>query len=207
MRRILVIVAAVAAFTALVAPAASAGNWPESRLDAAASSVAGHPVQVWCESSWGDWVHAGDAESVDFAQILGFTAPSTSTAIFISPSLCETLHALLSFGPSKVGNYWGSLAVHVLVHESEHQAGHIDEGEADCAALAVDDSVAVQYFGYQTSEQQRYTVTVTHRTKRIVTVTQQSRYRTVPSEQLAEFHSFDHAWHAATSPAYQGGCS
>jgi hypothetical protein len=207
MKRILVMLAAVTAIAALTVPAASAGNWPDAGLDAAASSVAGHPVQVWCESSWGDWIHAGDAFSVDFDLVLGYTDPTASTMIYISPGLCETLHALLVFGPAKVGNYWGSLAVHALVHESEHQAGHVDEGETDCAALAVDDSAAVQFFGYQTSEQQPYTVTVRHKTKRTVTVTRQVRYRTAPSKQLAEFHAFDHAWHASAPAAYQGGCT
>lgn len=201
----------IACTVALIAVAgARAANWPDPRLDTAASQVAGHPVQVWCEDSVSYWVHVGDSIGVDFGTVQGFTVPSQSTTVYITPQICRTLHALLGSGPNEVGNYWGSLAVHVLVHEAEHQAGHVDEGETDCAALTQDDAIAVAFFGYHNYDQIPTLVDVPHKatfkghvyrwkTTAIV-------MKVVPSVQLQDFHDWDHAWHSVAPPAYQGGC-
>jgi hypothetical protein len=194
----IVVVLAMAVF----AGKASAANWPDSSLDTAASSVAGHPVNVWCEASWADWIHAGDTAGEDWGLLIGFTDPSVPT-IYLQPTVCETLHVLVKRGPEQVGPYWGSLAIHALVHESKHQAGYLDEGQTDCAALAVDDQVAVQFFGYKKTDR----VTSWVKTRRHGRTVYAKKISTVPSRQLALFHAWDHAWHAASPPEYQGGCT
>lgn len=206
MKYVLLVAVALLVFAA----DARAANWPDPALDAAATKVAGHPVQVWCEASEGDWIHNGDSIGVDFGTVQGFTLPSQSTVIYVTPQICRTLHALLRVGPNEVGNYWGSIAVHVLVHEAEHQAGHVDEGETDCAALTQDDAIAVAFFGYHNYDQYPSLVDVPHK---VVYKGHTIRWKSttvvmkvIPSLQLQSFHDWDHAWHAAAPPAYQGGC-
>ena len=105
MHRKIIVVAVVAVAGFVLASSAAASNWPSGRLDTAASAVAGHPVQVWCEENWGDWIHLGDDYSEDFSYLMGFTFPS-EPIVYINPAHCETLHALL--GGSQVGSYHSS---------------------------------------------------------------------------------------------------
>ena len=132
---------------------------------------------------------------------MGFTYLGTPT-LYLQPTVCETLQVLSRYGPAEVGPYWASQAVHTLVHESKHQAGIRDEGETDCAALAVDDDVAVKYFGYKRTDR----VTSWVKTKRNGRTVYVKKVSTVPSRELARFHSWDHAFHASLPPAYQGNC-
>jgi hypothetical protein len=193
----------VALALALVAPAA-AGNVPNSQLDAAASAVAGKPVTVWCESHWSEWIHTGDSVEKDWSSLGGFTILS-EPIVYLSPDICETLHALLRYGDD-VGSYHASVAIHVLVHEAVHQTGIENEGETDCKALALDRQVALDHFGYSETEPQQYIAKTVKRVKGKRVTTYAVRTRQVPSRRLADFSSWTLAWHKAAPAEYQGAC-
>jgi len=209
----------------VVASSAAAANWPDSRLDAAATAAAGKPVAVWCEDSWADWIHVGDDQSVDFSDVLGFAVPSVTNTIYIGPTQCENLHLLLDAGTAQVGPALASRAVHTLVHESLHVGLNSgDESLVDCTALKQDDDIAVQFFGFHKTDTVTSTkvvpvtktvavkqmrkgklAVVGHKTvvtgyKTVTTTTQ------VPSQLLAAFHADDLAWHKSTPPEYQTDC-
>jgi hypothetical protein len=200
MKRALIIVAAVAAIAAFAAPAVSAASAPDSRLDALASSIAGHPVTVWCESSWGDWIHTGDSINVDFSDLLGFTN-QTSTTIYISPGVCETWHVLLNNSYIDSGDFWTALAIHTLVHESVHQRGIADEGAADCTALQLDPAVDGKFVA-PTFTVSRQVAVGSGKNRRIVT-----RKVTVANQDYQRVVAWQHFFHKTAPPEYQGGCS
>jgi hypothetical protein len=193
----------------LTAGTASAENWKDNRLDTVASQIAGKPLAVHCESSWYEWINAGEEQAEDWSVLAGFTFIS-EPVVYISPDLCETLHALLELGPRGVGVYHVAAAVQTLVHEAVHQRGVSNEGETDCTALSLVDDVAVRTFGYRRTERVPYTVTTTTRRKvggRWVTSRIQAvRYRQQPSQTLKDFHAMAVAWHKAAPPEYQGTC-
>jgi hypothetical protein len=206
-RLITLALACTAALT--TAGIASAGNWEDDRLDAAASQIAGKPLDVHCEDSWYEWINAGEEAGEDWSVLAGFTYVS-EPVVYIAPDLCDTLHALLDLGPRGVGVYHAAAAVQTLVHEAVHQRGVTDEGDTDCTALTLVDDVAVRHFGYKRTERVPYTVTTTTRRKvggRWVTSRSQAvRYRQQPSQTLKDFHSMAVAWHKAAPPEYQGDC-
>jgi hypothetical protein len=186
---------AVAA-TALAATA-SASNAPDARLDQLATKVAGHPVSVWCESSWQDWV---DVERLlpGSPDLYGFTIPTHSNVVYLQPTVCETLHVLLANNYYDTGDYWTAIAIHTLVHESLHQKGFADEGATDCAALALDPSVDAQFVPetYTSSKWVRMK-------KRLV-----RRKVTAANPDFARLVSWQHWFHNnAFPPEYRGGCS
>lgn len=211
MLRHLIVVVAVVLATATTATATPQANWPEPKLDAVASQIAGKPVAVWCEDNWGDWIHAGDSISEDWSYVNGFTFIDRPT-VYLAPSVCETLHALVRLpGTGDVGLYHAALAIHVLVHEAVHQRGIANEGETDCTALALLRDVAVQHFGFTATERQAYTVTTTRRVKvgkrKFATVRNTAvRYREVESPRLVRLVEFGKAWHEAAPAEYQGTC-
>jgi hypothetical protein len=193
---------------ASTAVAASKGDWPDSRLDAAAASVAGHPVQVWCEGSWGDWIHAGDQQGVDFGVVFGFTVIG-QPVIYIDPSECLTLHAMLA--NDFVGSFEVSIALLTLAHESVHQRGIADEGQAECTALPLVPGLAVNFFGYPETVPQTkivsYTKTVVRRIKgktyRFKVRSQKAVTVQVANPFLAYLATDALAWHRTLPPAYQ----
>lgn len=202
-------VALIAAFIAalgLLTGVANAGNNPDPRLDAAASYVAGKPVTVWCEESITDWVQWGQSAGQNFDFMEGFTYPTIPgySTIYLSPRVCLTLHALLDQGAENVGAYWGSLAVHTLVHESVHLlTGSADEHYVDCMALTKDADVAEQFFSWPTTET-IYNTVVVRKKHRIVAV--KSVGTNVTSPLLTAFNSFDQGWHDAAPAPYSGPC-
>lgn len=196
-----------AAAILLIAPAARAGNFSDSRLDAAASYVAGKPVTVWCEESITDWVQVGQSMGQDFDFTEGFTFPTIPnySTIYLAPNVCLTLHALLDQGAENVGAYWGSLAIHTLVHESVHLlTGSTDEHFVDCTALTKDADVAEKFFAWPTTEQVYHDVVVRNKKHRIVGVRTVST--SVTSPLLTAFTSFDQGWHDAAPAPYNGSC-
>lgn len=211
MLRHLIVLFALVLATAATASAAPAGNWPEPKLDAVASQVAGKQVAVWCEENWGDWIHAGDSVSEDWSYVDGFTFIGRPT-VYLAPSVCETLHALVRLpGAGDVGLYHAALAIHVLVHEAVHQRGIANEGDTDCTALALLGDVAVRHFGFTAKEREPYTVTTTRRVKvgkgKFATVRDTAvRFREVESPRLKRLLAFGHAWHEAAPEEYQGTC-
>ena len=193
----------------LTASTASAANWPDRRLDAVASHIAGKPLDVHCEASWYEWINAGEEQAEDWGLLAGFTVFS-EPVVYIAPDLCDTLHALLELGPRGVGVYHAAAAVQTLVHEAVHQRGVADEGQTDCTALSLVDDVAVRNFGYKRTERVPYTVTTTSRRKVngrwVRRQNKVVRYRAVPSQTLKDFHAMAVAWHKAAPPEYQGTC-
>jgi hypothetical protein len=204
----LALAACVLAVAAIPA-AASAANQPDSRLDAAASYVAGRSVSVWCESSAADWIHAGDAHSEDWSGVAGFSyplaGPPYDSWVFISPEQCHTLQLLLANpGTGDVGPAEASLAVHTLVHEATHLALHSgDEHLVDCTALTHDADVATRFFGIpQTDQQVRYLPV----RRNGHTVAMRRVVQSVPSAYLARFNTWDQAWHNNAPAPYSGAC-
>jgi hypothetical protein len=209
-RKIVVVaVAALAAFV-LASPAA-ASNWPSGDLDAAASAVAGHPVQVWCEENWGDWIHLGDDDGEDFSYLEGFTFPS-EPIVFINPAHCETLHALLD--GRQVGSYHSSIALLTLAHEAVHQRGVLDEGVTDCTALPLVPGLATDHFGVPRSVSKTrivsYTKTVVRRVNgrsvRVRVRAQKAVRVNIANPYLADLAAAARAWHRAAPAEYQGTC-
>ncbi len=152
----LLLIGAVLAALVVVGTAASA-NTPDPELDAAASFIAGHPVTVWCEMSWSDWL--GMTNGVD--GVPGFTRPPTPV-IYVDPQVCLTL-LLLAQGDD-TGTIYAGQALLTLAHESELQHGVTDEGAADCAALPYVATLATEFFGIGSTSYRTVTAT------RIVTV-------------------------------------
>jgi len=196
-------ISVLACLTLALAGTASAANWPDPNLDRVATSIAGHPVTVWCEGSWADWIHAGDHFQDDWSYLEGFTYPNTTDMnVYVNPEICETLHALLAGGPRLVGPYHASIAIHTLIHESEHQYGILNEAQADCAALANFKSVATNYFGYPLYD--THTRLVRMKVKGVYTYRPQN-YQTA-GQQLADAYTMAWAWHKNAPAAYQGVC-
>jgi hypothetical protein len=196
----LAIVATLCAFllAAAIAPApAFAANRSSARLDAVAADVAGHPVTVWCETSWASWLTTVAAEDpgsgVAAEDVNGFTTMDRPV-VYVSPRQCETLSAATEFGHQRVGSYYLASAMLTLVHEAVHQRGVTDEGVTDCTALSLLPRVATRFFGY-------------HATAR-VTVRSHGRLvqRTVTDPALTDLLAFAKGWHRSKPAAYQGRC-
>jgi hypothetical protein len=102
----------------------------EAELSAVASQLAGRPVTVHCQTMGQAFVDAGSE--------LGWVpwrADGTPEAwTLIKRDQCRALKAYL--GSDKAAPTPDQVvAVHVLTHEAMHLAGHIDEAEAECAAV------------------------------------------------------------------------
>ncbi|GEK23256.1 hypothetical protein [Cellulomonas xylanilytica] len=112
--------------------------WLEHRLEAAASEVAGVPVQVDCQS-------LGQA-FVDVGQELGYVrwgpdgVPERSTLIKVR--VCNDLRAWLASSTSDP-TLDQVVAVHVLTHETMHMVGIVNEARTECAAVQRDAATAV----------------------------------------------------------------
>jgi hypothetical protein len=196
---------------AIAAPLAQAGNWADSRLDATASQIAGKPINVWCESSWSDWIHAGDSVHENWDEVGGFTYLSEPT-IYVAPDSCFTLHALL--GRESVGTLYAAQAILVLAHEAVHQRGISDEGVTECTALPLVPSLAVSHFGIASTMRQTYATTVwksvrvkvggTTVTRKVST--RDVRSRVIPNPWLKQLAADAHRWHRTSPAEYQGNC-
>lgn len=190
------------------AAGALAGNAQDSRIDAIASSIAGHPVNVWCETDDVQWVGIESQFPPGF-EADGFTFIDTPT-VYLAPRICLNLHLMLDNGYAAAGPAWGALAIKVLIHEDVHQRGISDEAVTDCTALSEFQADAVKFFGVPATVSQTYAVgryvlvKVGPKTRRVRTkalVTQQ-----VPNPALAELYAWAVAWHKAMPAAYQGTC-
>lgn len=201
----------------LVAPAAAlastASNWPDSRLDAVATSVAGHPVSVWCESSDQDWVSA--EQEIGSPDLDGFTFQGMATpTVFVAPHVCATLHYILQFGYQATGLLWDAEAIETLIHESVHQRGITDEAVTDCTAMPLVEGYAISSFGFpamvtQTtyravSKSVRVKTGRTFKTTHYTTTVPVTS--TVRNPDLDVLGQFVQAWHKALPAQYQGVC-
>jgi hypothetical protein len=192
-----VTLAMLSTLAAVLAGTASASNAPDARLDQIATTVAGHPVSVWCETSWQDWVDV-ERQLPDSPDLYGFTSPSRSNVIFVQPTVCETLHVLLDNSYYDTGDYWTAIALHTLVHESLHQRGISDEGATDCAALSIDPSVDSAFVS------KTYTYTRWVRVRNRVV----KRKITAANPDFTRVIAWQHWFHNnAFPPQYRGGCT
>src|SRR5215471_4079533 len=150
-RRVLaaaILVLVVAAVTAGAATASSRGNWNLDRINQVASSIAGHPVGVYCEDSNAEWVDVSRAFGGTGDGLMGFTwGPNVTdpfgnvNAIYLNPQSCVAFHIFDGEGwgtntaAADAGVFWLADAIIALTHESQHQAGVTDEGVAQCNAI------------------------------------------------------------------------
>lgn len=205
------IVLAVAVLALTFAGTATASNWPHAQLDNVATTVAGHPVNVWCESSWADWIHTGDTFGEDWSYLYGFTFQSTPV-VYVNPAVCGTLHAMLA--GSDVGTFHASVAILALAHESVHQRGVVNEGDTDCTALPLVPGLAADFFGVPRTVTRtrivRYTRTVVRRLSgrlvRIKVPALRTTQVSIRNPYLDELAASALAWHRSAPPQYQGTC-
>jgi hypothetical protein len=204
LRKLMVLLAAV--LVALAAStAATAGDWPNATFDAVATEVAGHPVHAYCEDSNWDWESLTHSVGIAGGDLYGF-APYGGNVLFVSPLICESLHIALEIGYQDAGLAHFSRALLVLIHESMHSRGIVDEGEADCTALPLVAPMAVKYFKVPQTVSQLRVVTrfrkVGKKRVKVQVVVQQQ----VPNPDLARLQAWAKAWHDAAPPAYRGNC-
>lgn len=160
MKRLLIIIIAA---LALAAPAAAA-NWPLAQLDQIGTALSGKPVNVWCEDSWLPWESFWAQFGQDGTYINGFTYSLTGSTLYLSPKICETLHAW--FNNEDVGTYHAAQAMLVLTHEAQHQRLHSnDEALVECNALKLFPSVATTYFRVPLTVSEQYLVSVVRKIK------------------------------------------
>lgn len=194
MRRLLLVVAILLAFSA--GGAAAAYQVPQ--LNAVASAVAGHSVIASCAADTREWVQFENAANFSI-EVDGFTQASQSNVIFLSPRVCQTLTALLTPQSQDVGPYWAALAIKTIIHESVHQRGVLDESVTDCTALSLVAQYAASSFGYAAKiKQTSYVKVKDGHFKRVV--------KTVPNPALARLVRWALAWHLAMPANYQGAC-
>jgi len=197
---LLIIVGAIVAGTDVSGASAA----PQDTLNAAASYVANRPVTVECISNL-NWIHYGQ----DFSDVEGLTFPTAGdpydTVVYIDQQECQELNEILTGNFGDVGPADSSEAIHTLVHEAVHLLLHsTDEHLVDCTALTQYDlPVAEQYFGISPSQQ---VVTHVPVRKHGRIVRWRTSTRSVPSEYLARFETYD-IWHHNNRPApYNGAC-
>jgi hypothetical protein len=178
---------------------ASAADWHLAKLDSVASSIAGHPVSVYCDSSQAEWVDVSRATSGAGDGLLGFTyGPNAvdpfgnSNTIYLNPTACTTFQTYAANGwgttlaARDAGMYWLGGAALTLVHESIHQSGNADEGQTECAAIKQLPTDLSTLFGVPT------TITV-----------HGSRVANPTYNRLLGWANF---WHKSTPPQYQAVC-
>ncbi len=109
-------------------------NAPNTTLDSIASEVAGHTAQVWCEQDATEW----DSLTTEVGLspfVAGFTNYSASNVVYLSPAMCSYLLYGLQVAPTYRPE--AAQALEVLLHESVHQRGVLDEWQTDCTALSL----------------------------------------------------------------------
>lgn len=198
------------ALVLMVAAIGARAQYGDVRLDNVATSVAGHPVSVYCYHDASEWV------GVEYAHALpteadGFTLVGRENIIYLAPRICDTLEAMLAPAiHDAVGPYMAGLALKVLLHESTHQYGVLDEGAADCNALALLRQYAVSSFGYtetvtvKVPRARTIKVKVGKVTKKVRTTVLVSAV--VPNPALDALSQWALTWHHALPANYQGGC-
>lgn len=203
----LALISAVVVLALSCAGTAVSANNPNPRLDAAASFVAGHPVTVWCETSWASWLQMTGGVS----DASGFTNPSQSSVVYVDPQVCLTFEMILAgSNVEDVGGSYTSQALLTLAHEAEHQKGLTDEGQTDCAALPLVPTLATQFFGVPKTITQTVTAyrTISVRVGKAKRRIRESYTKTVsaPNPYVTQLATDAEGWHKLKPPAYQGSC-
>jgi hypothetical protein len=196
------------------APQAAWGaNAPHQSFDAVASEVAGKPVVVHCEDdadAWQQMVRATFEPDPRSDLVVGFTQPSRSNIVYLSPRVCLSLHDALTSGVEAAGLKPFALGLQILAHEAVHQAGVVDEAETECRSLPLVLPLAVKYFGLKEKIVQRRIVLKT-RNYRVASKIIKLRVPTVVSvavanPQVSKLQTWVNYWHMAKPANYQGGC-
>ena len=177
-------------------------------------------MSVYCESSYLEWgqieqtIGNIDVEGFTWAPPTPAPAPFATGWIYLSPPICESLHAILDDGFDAVGPFWGSLAVKTVVHESIHQRGVTDESVTDCTALQELDTY-LPAFGVPATatttvlkrKTTRKRIKVAAGKYRTITITSMVPTNvTIPNPEIATINQWAAAWHKALPAAYQGAC-
>jgi hypothetical protein len=190
-------------------PAALGAESPHPSLDAIATSIAGKPVHVWCELNETEWDALAQRAGFGHGYLISGVTFFDEPVVYVSPQLCATLHTGLDSG-DEVGPFWLSFAILTLAHESIHQRGVRDEGEADCTALTMVRDLAVNWFHYPKTVRvpslRTVYKTVVRKKMRIRVKTQQVVWKQVPNPRLESLYQWALRWHRNSGPAYQGGC-
>lgn len=200
MKRHLTLALAVAILA--IAPVAAAANNPSTQLDVIATSVAGKPVTVWCETSWPSWLNLAAQNGVTEAG--GFTYIGGAPVVYVAPDVCVELHALADH--EDVGAFFAAEALRILAHESVHQSGVSNEATTDCKAVSLVPTLATKFFGVPAKVTQRRIVLAWRRLagRRVRVPTVQTRM--VPNPYLARLKAAALKWHDAQPAQYHGDC-
>ena len=109
----------------------------EHRLAAAASVVAGRPVDVHCQTLSQAWVSAHG--ELGYVEVGADGRPERRTVIALSA--CDALSGWLT-SDRRTPSRDQVIAVHVLTHEAMHMAGERNEARAECLAVQRDAQLA-----------------------------------------------------------------
>jgi hypothetical protein len=212
--KILLALVALAAVTGLAlfsAGAASAAAVGHPKLDAIASKYAGRSIEASCEQSNYDW-----DVSYELYGIAGVYVPSDPHWVFLSPAACGPLLVALENGGvtglKDAGLRPVALGLLVLLHESFHAGGYLNEAQAEACAMryppqglvdfgiGATKTVAVKRVKYQVHQRKVGKRTFRWRTSRLVT-----SHRTVANDDHYRVLRWAQQWHAAAGPEYQNG--
>ena len=206
----------VAGLSLLLVMVGSASATPASfighkRLDAIASKYAERPITAVCERSNYDW----DIR-YELWGVAGVYFPDEPQYVFLSPDTCAPLLvALQTSGPiglKDAGLQPLAFGLLVLLHESFHAAGYMNEAQAEACAMrslpegladfgiARTKTVAVKRVKHQMHQGKVGKRLIRYRTSRVVTV-----YRTVANHDHARVLRWAAEWHALLPPEYQNG--
>jgi hypothetical protein len=120
----------------------------ESRLAEVASSLAGRPVSVRCETLSQAWTDAHP--ELGYVRFGADGQPETLATLTVGA--CQDLGSWLSSDKAQpVQNQ--VIAVHVLTHEAMHMAGLREEAKAECAAVQRDARTATLLGATETQAQ------------------------------------------------------
>jgi hypothetical protein len=207
----LVALAAVTCLALFTAGTASATPIAHPRLDAIASKYAGRPIVVSCEQSNYDW----DVRYRLYG-IAGVYFPSQPQNVFLSPETCVPLLIALQNGGvtglKDAGLRPVALGLLVLLHESFHARGYVNEAQTEACAMrflpegladfgiGTTKTVAVKRVKYQVHRRKVGKRMFRWRTSRVVT-----SYRTVANDDHSRVLGWAQQWHAVAPPEYQNG--
>lgn len=140
----------LAALLAALVLTPSAGAAPPGfvralELEPAASFVARKSVTVWCATSTATW--AAGLRSIGLPASAHGTANLERREVWLEKVICDNLAIAARYGVATDGYRALAPSVLVLVHESIHLRGVLDEGKADCVAARAIPNVAPRFFG------------------------------------------------------------
>jgi hypothetical protein len=207
----LVALAAVTGLALFSAGPASASAVGHTKLDAIASKYAGRPIEASCEQSNYDW-----DVNYELYGAYGIYLPSDPHWVFLSPAACDPLLLALQNGSvtglKDAGLRPVALGLLVLLHESFHARGYLNEAQAEACAMrylpqglvdfgiGTTKTVAVKRVKYQVHRRKVGKRTFRLRTSRVVT-----SYRTVANDDHYRVLRWAQQWHSAAGPEYQNG--